>query len=51
MTFEIIGTDIVWNRAVVQKYLQQYDEFMNHLLVLTYLGSGAPARGTELSAY
>ena len=48
---DITSNEVTWNRGAIQRYLELHDEYMNHLLALIHVGSGAPARGTELSTY
>ena len=43
--------NIVWDQRVARKYLETYDQLMENLVLLVHLGSGMPARGTELSTY
>ena len=42
---------LVWNIASARKYLEIYDKLMENLVLLVHLGSGMPARGSELSTY
>ena len=44
----ILSNEVTWNRGAIERYLELYDEYINHLIVLMHLGAGAPARGTEL---
>jgi hypothetical protein len=37
-----------WKISAVESYLQQIDDFLKRLLLLVYITSGQPARGTEL---
>ena len=48
---ESTATKIVWNHAAAKKYLELYDQLMENMILLVHLGSGMPARGTELSSY
>ncbi|KAG2134990.1 hypothetical protein BD769DRAFT_1352930 [Suillus cothurnatus] len=42
--------EIIWNRAALTKWLQDYADFHSLLLLRCEMLSGAPGRGTELTA-
>ena len=42
---------IVLDLGAARQYLEPYDKLMENLILLVHLGSGMPARGTELSTY
>ncbi|KAG2343741.1 hypothetical protein BDR05DRAFT_883699, partial [Suillus weaverae] len=42
--------EIIWNQATLRKWLQDYADFQSLLLLRCEMLSGAPGRGTELTA-
>ncbi|KAL5344739.1 hypothetical protein ACLOAV_010431 [Pseudogymnoascus australis] len=40
----------IWTAEAVERYIRQVEEFLEILLLLIYLTSGQPARGTELTS-
>lgn len=47
----LVGEGGEWNAHAARDYLKTYDELQALLLVLIHLGSGLPARATELATY
>jgi hypothetical protein len=49
--FLVTGEDgqIVFNRANAQLYLRDYEEYLANLLLVVHIGSGMPARATEIT--
>lgn len=40
-----------WNCAIAKNLVKLYDQFIEMLILIIHLGSGMPARGTELATY
>ena len=42
---------IIWNTQKAKQVLTLYDNFIENLLLVVHIGSGIPARGSELATY
>lgn len=47
----IHNDSIIWNSQKAKQVLSLYDTFIENLLLVVHIGSGIPARGSELATY